>query len=215
MSARRRAAAGACALALVAAASACGVTRDGKARVIAPADVPFKLTESTTTTTTVPPTTTTVEATTTTVAPVTTTAVPTESVRLYFVQGGDRIGSELRSVPVADGAPVNVERVLDQLVTAPRGTPGATTLIVPGVLGGFEGVANGTMTLDLGETYLALTPAQQVLALGQIVLTVTKLPGVGRVQFRYANQNATVWRGDTSTTDGEVSGDNYRVLLAP
>lgn len=201
-------------LTLAATVSACGVTRDGKARGIAPADVPFKLAEATSTTTTLPPTTTSVETTTTTVAPVTTTTVPTELVLLYFVQG-ERIVSELRSVPLTDGSRLGLERVLDQLVSGPTGIPGATTLVQPDVLAGYIGVVSGTVKLALGANYFALTPAQQVLALGQIVTTATNRPGVGRVQFLYAGQNADIWRGDTSVTNGEVSADDYRVLLSP
>ena len=199
--------------ALVAATAAgCGVTTDPKARAIAREDVRFGLADTTTTTTTVPPSTTVAPtSTSTTVAPSTTSTIPTELVLLYFVRNG-RLTTEVRSLPLNGAARVRPDATLDQLVIGPSDAS-SQTLVLPQVLSGFE-LGAGTARVQLGPTYFALPPEQQVLALGQVVMTLTERPGIGKVIFRLPNDlPADFWKGDTSVTSSEVSAEDYKVLV--
>lgn len=210
---RRRWGAAVAAGALVSAAAAgCGVTTDPKARAIAREDVRFNLADTTTTTTTVPPATTVAPTTTTTTAaPTTTATIPTEPVLLYFVRNG-RLTTEVRSLPLDGAARVRPELTLQQLTVGPADA-GSQTLVLTDVLGPFD-LQAGTARVELGPTYFALPPEQQVLALGQVVLTLTERPGIGRVLFRLpGNLPADIWKGDTSVTSAEVSADDYQVLV--
>lgn len=210
---RRWAPAALAGLLVATAVAGCGVTTDPKARAIAREDVRFGLLDTTTTTTTVPPTTVAPPSTTsTTSAPATTSTIPTEPLLLYFVRNGKLI-TEVRTLPVVDkAARIGVEATLDQLVIGPT-TTGAQTFILPEVLSAVLSVGAGTARVALGPTYFALPPEQQVLALGQVVLTLTERPGIGRVLFRLPNDlPADFWKGDTTITSSEVSAEDYRVL---
>jgi spore germination protein GerM len=44
-------------------------------------------------------------------------------------------------------------------------------------------LARGVATVELAPSFLEISPSDQLLAVGQLVLTLTDLPGVGGVQF--------------------------------
>ena len=75
-------------------------------------------------------------------------------------------------------------------------------------------VAGGIATVDLGPAFTEIGGRDQIVALAQIVSTLTGLPGVGRVSFTLEGSPVGVPRGDGAITTESVSRDDY-ALLAP
>jgi len=185
-------------LALVAVAAvmlaACGVPPDDRATLAAPASVPFDLLGQ---------------------APsVTATTLPfaqTEKATLFLVQG-ERLAAVQRELP----APVSVESVLEALAAGPTATEvqlGLRTalLTTPGLVNS-GGVSGGIATIDLGQPFSEIAGRDQIVALAQIVSTVTGLPGVGRVRFTLDGSPVGILRGDGAVTTETVSRDDYATL---
>jgi spore germination protein GerM len=185
-------------LALVAAAAVllagCGVPPDDKATLAAPDSVPFDLLGQ---------------------APsVTATTLPfaqTEKATLFLVQG-ERLAPVQRELP----APVSVESVLEALISGPTTTEvqlGLRTalLTTPGLVNS-GGVSGGIATIDLGQHFSEIAGRDQIVALAQIVSTVTGLPGVGRVRFTLDGNPVGILRGDGAVTTETVSRDDYATL---
>jgi spore germination protein GerM len=172
----------------------CGVPPDDKATLAAPDSVPFDLLGQ---------------------APsVTATTLPfaqTEKATLFLVQG-ERLAPVQRELP----APVSVESVLEALVTGPTTTEvqlGLRTalLTTPGLVNS-GGVSGGIATIDLGQHFTEIAGRDQIVALAQIVSTVTGLPGVGRVRFTLDGNPVGILRGDGAVTTETVSRDDYATL---
>ncbi len=147
-------------------------------------------------------------STTTTLAP----GVHAQAVQLCFI-AGDRI--VVSSTNVA--TPASVADVLDSLADVSRtALPAGTRSAIngPGVVA--KGVTrHGVANVDLGAKFLEILPADQILAIAQIVCTLTGLPGIGQVRFTQQGHATEVPRADSSLTDAPVSRDDYRALLAP
>jgi hypothetical protein len=78
----------------------------------------------------------------------------------------------------------------------------------------FESVAlvGGTAIVDLNRPFTALSGNDQVLALAQIVWSLTARPGVGLVQFTLQDQAIDIPRANGSLTSTPVSRDDYAPL---
>jgi spore germination protein GerM len=172
----------------------CGVPPDDQATLAAPDSVPFDLLGR---------------------APsVTATTLPfaqTEKATLFLVQG-ERLAAVQRELP----APVSVESVLEALASGPTTTEvqlGLRTalLTTPGLVNS-GGVSGGIATIDLGQPFTEITGRDQIVALAQIVSTVTGLPGVGRVRFTLDGNPVGILRGDGAVTTETVSRDDYATL---
>jgi spore germination protein GerM len=206
-----------CGLAIVAMAvalAACGVPSDKQYTAIQRQDIPFGIADTTTTstTTTLPPV--------TTVPPVTTTTLPMEAVSLYFIYNG-----KLSPVPRAVPKPAPADQVLAALQKGPdeKDLPAGLRSAIPvGSIGSVR-VQGGVADVDLAQSFITPTagpeqppivPADQALAFGQIVLTLTSRPGIGQVLFTVAGQPVLPILGDGSqpAAAGPVSADNYAVL---
>ena len=70
------------------------------------------------------------------------------------------------------------------------------------------------MTPTTGTEQLPVPNVDQPLAFGQIVLTLTSLPGIGQVRFTVGSQPQGALAADGSLIDGPVSADNYASLRA-
>ena len=190
MSARRAAA---LALAAWVALAACGVPPDDRASVASPESVPFDLLGDapSVTATTLP-------------------FAPTERATIFLVQG-ERLAPVQRELP----APVSVESVLEALADGPTATEVQlglrTALLAPGLMGS-GGVSGGIAVVDLGQPFTEIAGRDQILALAQIVSTVTGLPGVGRVRFTLDGNPVGILRGDGAVTTETVSRDDYATL---
>ena len=172
----------------------CGIPPDERATLAAPDSVPFDLLGQT--------------------PSVTATTLPfaqTERATLFLVQG-ERLAAVQRELP----APVSVESVLEALVAGPTSTEvqlGLRTalLTTPGLVRS-GGVSGGIATIDLGQPFTEIAGRDQIVALAQIVSTVTGLPGVGRVRFTLDSNPVGILRGDGAVTTETVSRDDYATL---
>jgi spore germination protein GerM len=199
---------------------ACGLPNDDAYTAIQPDDLPFGISDTTTTsttTTTLPP------ATTTTTAPeatTTTTTIPSQPVSLYFVLNG-HLQPVVRSVPL----PISPQTVLDKLEAGPleQDLPAGVRSAVPQNSVGNVTVSGGVATVDLspnfvqpttGTEQLPVPNVDQPLAFGEIVLTLTSLPGIGQVRFTAGGQPQGALAADGSLVEGPVSADNYASLRA-
>ncbi len=145
---------------------------------------------------------------------VTATTLPfsqTEKSTLFLVQG-ERLAPVQRELP----APVSVESVLEALASGPTTTEvqlGLRTALLnfPGLMRS-GGVSGGIATIDLGQPFTEIAGRDQIVALAQIVSTVTGLPGVGRVRFTLDGNPVGILRGDGAVTTETVSRDDYATL---
>jgi hypothetical protein len=76
-------------------------------------------------------------------------------------------------------------------------------------------LAGGTATVDLAPGFATLSSADQLVALAQIVYTLTARPGVGQIRFTLDGESTEVPRANGSLTAGRVSRDDYAVLAPP
>jgi spore germination protein GerM len=182
----------AAAVALLAAAG-CGIPPDDHATLAAPASVPFDLLGQAPSATPTPQ-----------------PASPTEKATLFLVQG-ERLAPVQRELP----APVSVQSVLEALAAGPTATEVElglrTALLSPGLMRS-GGVSGGIATIDLGQPFTEIAGRDQIVALAQIVSTVTGLPGVGRASFTLQGNPVGVLRGDGAVTTESVSRDDYATL---
>jgi hypothetical protein len=177
---------------------ACGVPREDAAVVADDDDVPFDL---------MAPSTTTTSTTSTTVPPV----VPERIVDVCLVQGDAVIPVERT---------LERRRTLDEVVEALRHGPTAqeilfglsTALPAPEAVGPVM-LGGGTVTVALGGPFTLAPAPAQLLAIAQLVCTLTGQPGVGRVQFLLDGQPIQVPLPDGSLSAGSVSRDDYAPLL--
>lgn len=157
----------------------CGVNVGESFETIAPQEIPFGLdqpatTASTTTTTSVPETGPT--------SPPATNPVQTEPASVYVIIGLDR----LQRLSVQLASPVEIMQVLALLTEGPTGDQavGLRSAVRPGLVIDVE-VDRGVATVDLrASTLNLLTPRDQRMAIGQIVLSILgSARGVGQVVF--------------------------------
>jgi spore germination protein GerM len=201
-------------VAMVATLAACGVPSDKQYSAIERQDIPFGVADTTTTstTTTLPPA--------TTVPPRTTTTVPSEPASLYFIYD-----TKLSPVSRALPKPAPADVVLAALQKGPdeKDLPAGLRSAVPAGSISNVRVLGGVANVDLAQSFITPTPgpeqppivpADQALAFGQIVLTLTNRPGIGQVLFTVAGQPVLPILGDGSqaAAAGPVSADNYAVL---
>jgi spore germination protein GerM len=179
-------------------AGGCGVRTESKARLVDSDKVPFGLLDSSPSagpTTTPPP------------GPL------TDTFSAYFVRAG-----LLVPVAVEHEVPILPETALRALVDGPdadgvkRGL--RTALVGERVVRSIT-VGGGTALVDFGEDFSVLAPREQLLAVGQLVMTLTTLRGVGSVDVRVLGKAAEVRVGDGSLEPGPVTRDDYRTLLEP
>jgi spore germination protein GerM len=184
-------------LAVVVIATACGIPTSEQADVVAKKDVPLellspKVPSSSTTSTTL-------------------TAGSIEP--LYFVNGANL----LVKVPRAVAAPADLELVLDELLRGPSPTQtafGLTSALPANVRVRGTAVINGVVTIRLNNAFTSISGDDQILAVGQLVLTVTSQPGATRVSFMVANAVVPVPTATGASTTAPVTAADYSTLLA-
>jgi spore germination protein GerM len=171
----------------------CGIPPDDHATLAAPGSVPFDLLGQAPS-----------------VTATTLNSSPTERATLFLVQG-ERLAPVQRELP----APVSVESVLEALAAGPTATEVElglrTALLAPGLMRS-GGVSGGIATIDLGQPFTEISGRDQIVALAQIVSTVTGLPGVGRASFTLEGNPVGILRGDGAVTNESVSRDDYATL---
>jgi hypothetical protein len=174
-------------------AAGCGIPSDDHATLAAAGSVPFDLLGQAPS-----------------VTATTLSASPTERATLFMVQG-ERLAPVQRELP----APVSVELVLQALAAGPTATEielGLRTALLAPKLVSSGGVSGGIATIDLGQPFTEISGRDQIVALAQIVSTVTGLPGVGRARFTLEGNPVGILRGDGAVTTDSVSRDDYATL---
>ncbi len=181
------------------AGAGCGIPTEDSATLARPADVPFDLLAE------VP------ETTSTTVSSSSGSSVMAKAT-IFLVQG-ERLAPVERDVP----PPATGEGVLEALERGPTRSEAAlglrSALVGRDVMRSI-GISGGIASVDLGPDFTNIVGRDQIMALAQIVSTVTGLAGVGRVSFTLEGVPVGVPRGDGAVTTESVSRDDY-ALLAP
>lgn len=184
------------AVVLVALVAACGVPTDAEPRAIETRNVPFQLLAPT------------VEAPTTT-QPANTA---TERATIYLADADGKLQAVRRPVT----APATAKRVLEALLAGPTEEEAdrfATAITSDTQLLGVDGPDNGLVIVDLSRQLLDITGRSQILALAQVVFTVTALPSVDRVLFKFEGQPAEVQNGNGTLTSSPLGRLSYRDLV--
>jgi spore germination protein GerM len=201
-------------------AAGCGVGGDGDLQRIGSGDLAgldqtttSTTTSTTTTTTTVPPTASVTEGPTSSAA--TTTTIPTEPVELYFI-AGDVLESVTQELTRGPG-PSRVLEVLEQGPPSGDAGIGLTSLVPPGLTRPVIESGTGVATVDLvGELFEGIEGGiDQRRAIAQIVLTLTRRPGIGQVRFTLDGEELSVPKlGNVLSEPGEpVARIDYESLL--
>ena len=206
----------------------CGIGTTDTVEEIDPGELAALDQTSTTSTTTLPPVETTPETSLPTAdtsppasgplvsSPETTLAEPTELVWLYFVNG-----SEIVPVETPVRAPVAERRIMDRLGEGPPPAEfeaGVRTAVLPGLISSLrKSSARALVTVDLdGELFHGIDSENQRYVVAQIVLTLTRLPGIDNVLFTIDGDPLRVYQRNNELTEpGEpVTKEDYEELLA-
>lgn len=133
-----------------------------------------------------------------------------EPIALCFVRDG-------RLVVVSDeiGAPADLRAPLDALASPPAGAGPLlrTALTEPSVVGDVR-LLGGIARVDLLPEISNLPADEQLLAVAQIVCTLTGRPGVGQVSFTLQGARLAVPKGDGSLVNSPVARDDYAGLMS-
>lgn len=176
--------------------AACGVPGDDAPRPLDEQAVPFDLLAPT--------------------AESTTTSVPsvfadTDRVAVYLADPDGKLQAVRRPVTT----PVTVAKVIEALLAGPTEEESSrlATAITSGTeLLGSDGPNDGLVTINLSRDVLDITGRQQILALAQVVWTVTALPRVDRVLFQFEGEPAEVQNGNGTLTSSPLGRRSYRDL---
>lgn len=168
--------------------ASCGIPAERDANRIAPADVPFGLLDE--------------ETTTTVVAQGRTTSV--------YLLTKDRLAAVDRSLSedadLADllelvvAGPTKVERRIGLTSAVPSGTVATVK------------TSRGIAKVDLNAAFGDIRSSDQLLALGQIVYTLTGQPGIGGVSFSLEGKPVKVPLADGTTSAEPLSRDDFAAL---
>ncbi len=180
---------------------ACGVPDSGQISEFQTKELPFDLGR--------------VVATTTTSTPTATTAPDNGTdVQLYFLFGQSLIG--VTHTTVKEPSPT---QVLAELLAGPQatGTLQSIRTALPSDLNLRVNVEKGVAKVATSSKLLTgVAAVEQTLAIGQIVLTLTSLPGIGQVSFSVDGRPQAIPRGggDLTAPGALVTFDDYKSLIA-
>jgi hypothetical protein len=136
-------------------------------------------------------------------------------VRIFLVTG-----SQLIDVPRSTSAP-GLEGTLKVLLEGPTAAEiaaGIRSAIAPGTQLRSARLEAGGAVVDLSRTFVDLGGEEQILAVAQLVLTATAVPGVDRVRFALDGAELEVPGADGTLVRGPLTAGDYaplRVGTAP
>lgn len=193
-----------------AAVSGCGVPREGDLQPLGADDLPPVLVDTTVVTTTTLPSEGVSAVSGDSVAP----ATVYEPVELYFISANRAVSTTRLLV-----SPATPTQVLDTLLQGIRGEEASTGLrsALPTRFAATVDTRRGVALISASAPFLSdLSPTDQRLAIAQIVLTLTRRPGIGQVSFRVDGTEIAVPRGagDLTAAGGTVTFDDYTVLVS-
>jgi spore germination protein GerM len=190
---RRAAAALAGLAAIVALAAGCGIPTDSSPRPLQ--DVPFGLV--------VPPTTVSADE--------PTPSGSTYAAKLYFVSATRLVGVDV-DLPLAATPQDQARVVLEALSSGPRENLPMRSALRPSTE--MSVTLRGSLaTVELDQSVLDVVPDEQLFAIGQIVLSLTRVSPIVDVQFTANGQPLLVFLPDLSVADGPVKASDYLPLL--
>ena len=178
-------------LALVLVGAACGVPTHNSAREVDPKDVPFELLDER-------------------AGPPVADPFGAEEQVIYFARDRRLVGTARKLPPDA-----SMSRLLDALGRGPNRNEvdaGLRSALPDESRFPDVSVSRGTATVDLGPRFTALSGEDQVIALAQLVYTVTGRPGVGLVRFTLDGQPTDVPRANGELTGAPVSRDDFAAV---
>jgi hypothetical protein len=133
---------------------------------------------------------------------------------VIYLARGLRLVPTARSLP----PPLTLPRLLRALgrgPTRPEVASGIRTALPVEDTPSDVRVSRGTAIMKLPLTFTALSRADQVVALAQIVYSVTDQPGIGQVQFTLDGAPIDIPRADRSLTGQPVTREDYLALAPP
>lgn len=139
----------------------------------------------------------------------TTQAAPTQRAPLCYVADG-----RLKAVEQEVRAEVGLLELARSLASPPSDATGAlrTALLDASLVRDVQ-AAGGIARVDLSQSISTLAGDEQLLAVAQLVCTLTGRPGIGLVSFTVEGTPVEVPRGDGSLVAQPVSRDDYASLL--
>jgi Sporulation and spore germination len=137
-------------------------------------------------------------------------SVPEADVAVFFVQAEHlvKVGRRVRRADLT-GA-------LDVLLAGPKEAElaaGIRTAISPQTDLRTTRLDGDTAVVDLSAAFVEVGGAEQILAVAQVVLTTTALPGVGRVRFLLEGQDVEIPRADGTLSSESLGAADYEGLL--
>jgi hypothetical protein len=140
----------------------------------------------------------------------TSTVAATETATVCFVSG-----AALAPLPVALAPPIRLDDVVAALGEPPEidGATLRTAVADPPIVREVD-LRGGIARVDLLPAVSNLGGDDQLLAVAQLVCSLTARPGVGQISFTLGGAPVDVPRGDGSLTSDPVSRDDYAALLA-
>lgn len=137
---------------------------------------------------------------------------PASRVTIFLVREG-HLEPVTRSTPAARlGAAV---RSLLEGPTAAEVVAGYRTAITPSTALRSAAVGGTTGVLDLSSELVEIGGQEQILAIAQLVLTATAVPGVERVRFLLEGREVEVPKPDGTLASGALSLSDYEVMRSP
>jgi spore germination protein GerM len=176
---------------VVVGAAGCGVPANESAKKVEPKDVPFELLDESN-------------------GAAAAAEEGEENVVLYFVRDG-RLVRATRRLPISP-TPGRVLATLREGPTSAEVSGGVGSALPARNAVRSVSLAGGTATVDFARRFTTLSSSDQLLALAQIVYTLTARPGIGQVRFTLQGETTDVPRANGSLTSARVSRDDYAPL---
>jgi spore germination protein GerM len=133
-----------------------------------------------------------------------------EEALVYFAKNGQLVASSRRLEP-----PVTVRSLVHSLSQGPNQVEiaaGLRSALPDEATFRRVSLSGGTARVDLARPFTELSSSDQIIALGQLVYTLTARPGIGLVRFTLLGSATEVPRADGSLTAARVSRDDYRAI---
>lgn len=184
--------------ALAAVVSACGLPTDTRARPVEQAKLPPLL-----------------------AAPTGTAAEPSTSLAgtihtayaVWYIGAGQLVPAE-RMLEL--GAPY--AELIEVLAAGPTEeettTEGWRSVVAAGTVVGVS-LSGGVATIDLAPTFSEVAAADQILGVGQLVLTITEYPGIGQVRLTIGGEPIKIPLPDGTQVGRDVARDDFLALTTP
>jgi spore germination protein GerM len=136
-----------------------------------------------------------------------------ELIDLWFVRG-DRLALVRRRVIAPVTAPVAIDALLAGPTDAEREQSLRSAIVDPEAVLDIA-LARGQATVSLSPEFSVIPASDQVLAIGQLVLTLTDQRGIGRLRFVVDGASVTVPLPNGRSREGLVSREDYLSLVEP